>query len=974
MASITTDGQGFSIDGRRVHLVSGSVHYARIPRGLWESRLRAARQAGLNCIDIPVVWALHEPRPKHFDFKDQNDLAAFLRLASELRLYTVVRLGPFVGDAYDLGGIPPWVAAGLASAATVPTTVAAAANHPISSTGPAARLRSGDPEFLREASGFISAVCDQIEGYQVTARRKKSIPIPGTLIAVQAEHRWFCGHELAAEIYLHELARFIREGGITVPILNKNNLFQPVEGQIDAWSGAGHLHAVMRQLRHLKPAQPRLAWGVTTADRPTWGHPDAPASPRAAMRAIGEVLAAGGQFNLSPFAAGTNLGFLAGRLEHAPDAFSTASFCPTAPLGEAGQRGPHYHAVKRIATFARSFDRLLTNLHPDYQPASIALDPADAVSAIAAHGHAARHAQGLSGLSAAFSAVHTTGTQGSAVFVFAPANAPDDPKAPPLLTAVTLPDGSTLPVDLTDQSVAWLLLGAHLVGRSTLDYSSLSAFTLVGKTLVVFGRAGQRGLLSINGSGFEVTVPAADADNPLIEEHEGITLVVCNTRQIDAAYATETNVYLGVLGLDDHDHAIPHPDFPHHLRIDGEGRRHTIDPHGKHARKNARPRGKITLDDWAVAHLDDYLEGSSDRYARIDKPAALDALGAPYGYGWFRIRIKSPAARKPKAGFFHAADRLHVYADGHFLETLGFGPGAESNPVLSLPLAKGETTLVVLADNLGRYSEGNNLGELKGLFGHLFEAEPLKPGAPRLEVEDPLDPLTQRRPTFGLQAGDLTDPRRITWKLAHRRKSPVVMVVDPLDPAALAGCTAVVLHHGKIIHVLAPGGGDRVVLADEKGIPSVQVAVVGDPDAIERAFVALKPATHFFDCTDSLTDKAEWAFAKWEPPAKSRFEPLAKGRSSHRAGPRWYRARFALPAAEGPLALHAAGLSKGQIFLNGHNLCRYFAATRTRKAVPPQLDYYLPEPFLHTGPDAANELLIFDEHGAAPDSVTIVPA
>ena len=106
MASVTHDGHTFSIDGRRVWVVSGTVHYARIPPELWRARLLAARRAGLNCIETPVVWGLHEPHPGHIEFGGAVDLGKFLKLVHELVMHAIVRVGPYVGEGYDLGGLP----------------------------------------------------------------------------------------------------------------------------------------------------------------------------------------------------------------------------------------------------------------------------------------------------------------------------------------------------------------------------------------------------------------------------------------------------------------------------------------------------------------------------------------------------------------------------------------------------------------------------------------------------------------------------------------------------------------------------------------------------------------------------------------------------------------------------------------------------------------------------------------------------
>ena len=71
-----------------------------------------------------------------------------------------------------------------------------------------------------------------------------------------------------------------------------------------------------------------------------------------------------------------------------------------------------------------------------------------------------------------------------------------------------------------------------------------------------------------------------------------------------------------------------------------------------------------------------------------------------------------------------------------------------------------------------------------------------------------------------------------------------------------------------------------------------------------------------------------------------------------------------------PLFLQPDGLTKGQLYVNGHNAGRYFVRTHTNAAVPPQSRYYLPEAWLRT--DASNELVLFEEHGRAPHKCKLV--
>ena len=78
----------------------------------------------------------------------------------------------------------------------------------------------------------------------------------------------------------------------------------------------------------------------------------------------------------------------------------------------------------------------------------------------------------------------------------------------------------------------------------------------------------------------------------------------------------------------------------------------------------------------------------------------------------------------------------------------------------------------------------------------------------------------------------------------------------------------------------------------------------------------------------------------------------------------FYRAGFAYSAAAhggGPFKLHLPGMRKGQIWLNGRNIGRYW------QEVGPQEAYKLPAAWLQP----KNELLIFDEEGAPPRDVWV---
>ena len=83
---ITFDNQSFVVGGLKTFIVSGSIHYVRVPRELWRDRLLRAKTGGFNAIITYVSWNAHEPEEGQFDFSGNKDLGAFLDLCTELRM------------------------------------------------------------------------------------------------------------------------------------------------------------------------------------------------------------------------------------------------------------------------------------------------------------------------------------------------------------------------------------------------------------------------------------------------------------------------------------------------------------------------------------------------------------------------------------------------------------------------------------------------------------------------------------------------------------------------------------------------------------------------------------------------------------------------------------------------------------------------------------------------------------------------
>jgi hypothetical protein len=225
----------------------------------------------------------------------------------------------------------------------------------------------------------------------------------------------------------------------------------------------------------------------------------------------------------------------------------------------------------------------------------------------------------------------------------------------------------------------------------------------------------------------------------------------------------------------------------------------------------------------------------------------------------------------------------------------------------------------------------------------------------------PVDVLAFRSPLWHVHMGETTDPARLTWTLAHRRRTPLVVTLPATEAAGL------LLVNDKPVHYFERGSPGRLMLEPDslsRGKNVVQVAFLGSTAAHAPELARI---VEFAEAERCLTAKAEWAFAKWEPPPPDAFAPAGARparRTRSAAGPCWWRT-FVTPDDSGlPVVLEATGLTKGQIYLNSRHVGRYFVSTADGRPVGPQVRYHVPRPWFIAG--APNELLIFDEHGGSP--------
>jgi beta-galactosidase len=182
-------GEHFLLDGRPFQIISGDMHYARVPRQYWRDRMRKMKAMGLNTLTTYVFWNLHEPRPGRFDFTGNLDLAAYVRMAQEEGLWVILRPGPYVCTEWEFGGFPAWLL-----------------------KEPDMQVRSADPRFLKAAARYMREVGRRLAPLQITRG--------GPIIMVQVENEY--GSFGSDKVYLEAVRRMIVDAGFDVTLFTSD--------------------------------------------------------------------------------------------------------------------------------------------------------------------------------------------------------------------------------------------------------------------------------------------------------------------------------------------------------------------------------------------------------------------------------------------------------------------------------------------------------------------------------------------------------------------------------------------------------------------------------------------------------------------------------------------------------------------------------------------------------------------------------
>lgn len=300
----------FLLDGKPFQIISGEMHYTRIPREAWRARMKAAKAMGLNTIGTYVFWNANEPEKGRFDFTGNNDIAAFVKTAQQEGLWVILRPSPYVCAEWEFGGYPYWLQneKGLV-------------------------VRSKEKQYIEEYKKYIDEVGRQLVPLQIGHG--------GNILMVQFENEY--GSYGGDRQYLAMNVKMFREAGFDGllytcdPAGDFSKGYLP--GFLPAINGLDQPSAVKDSIRKYHDGKGPFfiaEWYPAWFD--WWGtkHHTVPAEDYA--KRLDAVLGAGISINMYMFHGGTTRGFMNGANDKdtTPYEPQVSSYDYDAPLDEAG--------------------------------------------------------------------------------------------------------------------------------------------------------------------------------------------------------------------------------------------------------------------------------------------------------------------------------------------------------------------------------------------------------------------------------------------------------------------------------------------------------------------------------------------------------------------------------------------------------------------------------------------------------------
>ena len=321
MGVLTFKDNKFYLDGSEYVVLSGTMHYFRIPQEYWYDRLLKLKECGFNTVETYTCWNLHEPKEGQFDFSGMLDIEKYVSVAEELGLNVILRPGPYICAEWDFGGLPSWLL-----------------------TYDNITLRCNDEVYVSKVRRYYNELLSRLKGHFAFEG--------GAVFMLQIENEY--GSYGNDKEYLRAVLDIYKENGIDCLFFTSDGACYTMlsggtlDGYLAVANFGSHVKESLSVLREYRPDQPLMCGEFWSGWFDHWfeNHHVRPSDE--VVKCISDFNELGASFNMYMFHGGTNFGFYNGANYEDFYAPTITSYDYNAPLSEAGDRTELYYKIREM--------------------------------------------------------------------------------------------------------------------------------------------------------------------------------------------------------------------------------------------------------------------------------------------------------------------------------------------------------------------------------------------------------------------------------------------------------------------------------------------------------------------------------------------------------------------------------------------------------------------------------------------------
>lgn len=321
MAKLNYKGNKFYLDNEEYTIISGAMHYFRIPREYWYDRLLKLKECGFNTVETYTCWNLHEPREGVFDFSGMLDLEAYIDIAKELGLNVILRPGPYICAEWEMGGLPAWLL-----------------NYPYMT------IRCNDELFISKVERYYNELLRRIVPRLSTNG--------GNIIMMQIENEY--GSYGDDHEYMQKIADIYKNNGVDCLLFTSDGASYSMlqGGTLPEYPCVANFGSQPSEnfkiLNDFRPDQPLMCGEYWVGWFDHWYEDHHVRDAKEVAKLFHDMIDCGASLNFYMFHGGTNFGFMNGANYYDKYEPTITSYDYNALLSEAGDLTPAYFEVRKI--------------------------------------------------------------------------------------------------------------------------------------------------------------------------------------------------------------------------------------------------------------------------------------------------------------------------------------------------------------------------------------------------------------------------------------------------------------------------------------------------------------------------------------------------------------------------------------------------------------------------------------------------